>query len=845
MSTFVESGPRLVFRSGLAGLACLVLPFAASAQTSADDDYALEEILVTAEKIESTAQETSRSISVMDTTELTAIGAITLQDALANVPGFGYGGGLFGQPAMRGIGLGNTDTNQMASIVAINVDGAPSFGGARGGSNSGVENALFDVDRVEIVHGPSGTMVGQNALAGSVNVVTRKPILGEWGFNADVGFGNYQQKNYTLGANIPLGDTVAFRLAYNHSEHDCYGQVTDGTNTVCGESWEDMDQSRIKMLWQPTDNFSVVLTANKQQDNSNMRGMTGNPDAKDPWLGAPMGPPGATASEPARNPGPKDTNYSAEISWATEVGTLTVTPTYTRSEPSDNRPDFCFGPGAPVGGPCAIPQVETRKGYEARFNGSLADDKLEYVVGYLEDNQEINGGFATGGSLGEITVANLNFGQVTPNYLVLLDDWGTSNPGVGVPAYINGGKTYPPRNTKSVYANFTYSITDQLRLIAGIRSAKDNSGGSYEAYAYTIFIPEGGLDATEWTYTAQNGVLPNGTIYNGIPDPDLDAGLAGTNNNEWTCNNCAYYIQDPFQYVGETSPDNYSVGVEWDWTDANMLYFNWNTGYQPGGVELNLVPAQLYPAQEIDAYALGSKNRFMDNRLELNVEAYLYDYKNFHANADYYDDMVADIDGTTYVRPGPVPYASGEPLNGILPYPLNYNPPGLTFRQAIPSMTHYGLEADMRALLSPNDSITANIALLHHMFTDFVDTSGFNYKGQRLAHAPATTARVSYTHDFHVFNGMLSPRMDVKFQSNTIIANQRSWNGQSILEAVTQKSFWKYDAYLNYQSDENGWGANVYVKNIENTAQKTAKFPFGDPWISQPRTYGVTFSYNF
>jgi outer membrane receptor protein involved in Fe transport len=93
--------------------------------------------------------------------------------------------------------------------------------------------------------------------------------------------------------------------------------------------------------------------------------------------------------------------------------------------------------------------------------------------------------------------------------------------------------------------------------------------------------------------------------------------------------------------------------------------------------------------------------------------------------------------------------------------------------------------------------------------------------------------------------GALSPRLDVKYQSDTLVANQHSFEGNSILDAVTQPAFWKYDAYLNYRTDEGTWGVNFYVKNIEDTAQKTAKFPFGNPWISEPRTYGASVSYSF
>jgi len=828
-----------------------VLGIAQEADESTDSDYQLEEVIVTAEKVVSTAQETSRAISVIGLDEIQDTAVITLGDALQNVPGFGFNATM-GQASMRGVGLDLTDTGQMASLVSVNVDGAASFGGARGGSSSGIENSLFDVERIEVIRGPSGTMVGQNALAGSVNIVTRRPTLNDWSFNTSIGYGDYSKKLFTFGGNVPLGETFALRVAYSKSEHDCYSKRTDGTKTVCGNNWEDIEQARARVLWQPTDNFSIMLTANYTQDSSQFD-VSGDPNSSNPWLtfGAPANvfpppPPGVDlVSEPTRNPGPKDYNYSAEVIWDTNYGTLTVLPTYTKSKPfAAPLPDFC-GVVVPIGQfPCAAPQDEERKGFEARFN-SRAGERLEWVVGVLKDEQTINSPFTVGGDV----ELSYNTFVMTPNVVSILSSYGMANPGV-VPAYIDGARTFPPRNTESAYGNLTFHVTDDLRLKAGMRYAKDNTGGSYQAAAYGLGIPAGGVDASMWYYNPDtNPDVPQGTTVIGLPNP---TDYPNSNNADWTCLNCVTaFVEEPYQYEGETNPNNYSAGFEYDVNDSSMVYANWNTGYQPGGVEAFFVPVRLYPSQRINAYAFGSKNRFMDNRLELNAEAYIYDYENWHGNTNTYLEIVYPFEGTTYVEPDLSPYAEGGPQNGTLPYPVGYTPSGKTYRNVIPSMTHYGLEVDMRALLTPNDSITANVALLHHKFEDYIDSAGNNYKGQRLANAPAISARLSYQHDFQVFGGTLVPRFDVKYQSETLVSNERSspFDGSSVLDAVTQPSFWKYDAYLNYTYQTRGGviGVNMYVKNIADTAEKVSAFPFpfALPRITDPRTWGITLSYSY
>jgi len=834
---------RLLFGSGLA---CLALPFAASAQDSGEDKLALEEIVVTAEKIESTAQETSRAISVMDSMELTDIGAVTLQDALTNITSFGYGAAM-DQPSMRGVGLDFTDTGQMAPLVAINIDGAGAFGGARGGISSGVNGALFDVERVEVVRGPSGTMVGQNALAGSVNVVTRRPQLDEWSFNGSVGFGDYSEQKYSFGANIPLGDTFAFRLAYSHSEHDCYWERTDGEVTVCGNNWQDIDQARVRMLWQPTDNFDVLLSYDYSQDSSS-NGIQGNTNDKNPWLslagGGPPPPPGAppaTLSEPTRNPGPKDHRYSLEVTWDMNFGTLVFQPTYTVSKPYfGGLPDICdIIPDAP---PCTVPEDEIRKTYEIRMN-SKPGQKLEWLVGALKEEQDLNAQFTRGGSVS----SDFNtVGVIDPNLALVLEDFNNANPGsVGVD--FRDQRTYPPRNTESVYANLTYNISDALRLIAGFRYANDNTGGSYEFTVYGVGLPEGGIAATNWQNTNPNGDYEGVTVNGALPDV---ATYPGSSPNDWQCLNCALAFQElPYQYKGESNPNNYSLGVEYDWSESSMVYLNWNTGYQVGGVEAFVVPVRLYPSQRINAYALGSKNRMLDNRLELNAELYYYDYENWHGNNNNFDPLVYPFEGTDYVLPNFVAYLQGQSLNSTLPFPDNFNKGGKPYRAVLDNLGTYGLEFDMRALVSENDRISANMTLTQAEFPNYIDGFGNSLEGQRLTNSPLISARVSYEHDFHIMQGTLTPRFDMKMVSDTIVTNERTnfITKEPALDAVTQPDYFKYDFYLNYRSDSGSYSANFYVKNLANTAEVLQALPvaFIPGQITEPRTYGISFNYNY
>jgi len=870
----MKKQPRLFARFLFgSGLACLALPFAATAQDSDDDDrLALEEIVVTAEKIESTAQETSRAISVIDSDELIITNATSLQDALYNIPGFGYGGGD-DQPFMRGIGL-DQSTDVVQPAVAVNIDGAGSFGGATmsggtPGTNSGISNALFDVARVEVIRGPSGTMVGQNALAGSVNVVTRRPTLGEWGFNTSVSAGNYGTRSLNLGADIPIGDTFGLRLAYARSERtECYGKVTNGTDTVCQEDFEDRDQARIRGMWQPNDKFSVMATADYSQDNSRTGRLAGDPDASDPWLSLQNlppcppfcgPPPELTDGRKGKDPGSKNYRYSVEIAYDSErFGTFKLLPTYSVSEPyfSGVLPGFCAPNGpVPIGsGPCIIPQDETRKTAEVQWN-SAPGKKLEWLAGALIDKQQVNSNWTRGGGI----AANVNppTNRFNPSVAFVMAQYALDNPGGAIPALIDGDRSFPPRNTKSAYLNLTYNITDDLRLTAGARYAEDNTGGTYEFLAWGYGFATGvTADTSEWWFTNVNS--PEWDTYSVYDEQNPVIGLPtladfpGTSPGDWSCvypTSCDFiFITDPSQYKAASQPINYNVGFEYDVADSSMVYFNWNTGYQAGGVEIFYNPAKTYPPQEVDQYAIGSKNRFLDNRLEFNIEIYKADYTNWNAFSDNFGAVPFTLGSTDYVQPDISLYVgngtTSNPTSQSLPYPDQLSMGGKPRRITV-DMAHWGLEADMRALITADDMISANLSLMHHVFPEYEDGFGVSYYGQALANAPAISARLSYTHTFHVMGGSLEPRVDMRWVTDAYVTNARGTPfGPTDPASIIQKEFHKYDAYVNYTHDGGHISASLYGRNLKNTAEKLSA-GFGGTRITEPRTYGLTVSYNY
>jgi iron complex outermembrane receptor protein len=205
----------------------------------------VEEILVTAERREETVQRTSLALSVLRAEQLKVGGVTQANDLASLVPGLtiSNAGGIV-QTYLRGVGSFATDARAEPSI-AYNLNGVYIARPA------GIGSVFFDLDRVEVLKGPQGTLYGRNASGGAINIITNKPKF-EFGASALVEGGNFSDINGQGYVNVPLSDTVAFRLAGQMSERD--GYLSDGYDD------EDTEAARLMGLWEPSEKFSLLFT---------------------------------------------------------------------------------------------------------------------------------------------------------------------------------------------------------------------------------------------------------------------------------------------------------------------------------------------------------------------------------------------------------------------------------------------------------------------------------------------------------------------------------------------------------------------------------------------------------
>ncbi|MBU0554940.1 MAG: TonB-dependent receptor [Alphaproteobacteria bacterium] len=256
-------GNRHLFLASLASVSLFSLSTAAIAADAvvpqgADSATELQEIVVTGEKRETSLQRAALSITAVDTTALQQRNANEINDLNGLVPGLSISKseGSARIVAIRGIGYETSANPNSQPGVAFHINGVYIA------HVMALAQDMIDVERVEVLRGPQGTVFGQTSTGGAINVITKKPILGETSGEAAFSYGNYDYAKVNAGLNIPLGDTLAARVAAQYLRHDGYGKAI-GVPNVSEYELDDANNLGLRgsLLWEPTDRFTAILSA--------------------------------------------------------------------------------------------------------------------------------------------------------------------------------------------------------------------------------------------------------------------------------------------------------------------------------------------------------------------------------------------------------------------------------------------------------------------------------------------------------------------------------------------------------------------------------------------------------
>ena len=194
----------------------------ASAEAAGPEGQGLQDIIVTAQRTSESAQKTPVAIAVIKPEELIRQNVTRAEELSRIVPALvaTQGGGPNTTFFLRGVG--NTTVNSYSDpAISFNYDGVYI------GRPNATQGYFFDLQRIEVLKGPQGTLYGRNATGGAINVIPQRPVIGETSAQAQASYGNYNAFQGQGAANIPIGDRGALRLAGSFNKHD--GYLSDGT----------------------------------------------------------------------------------------------------------------------------------------------------------------------------------------------------------------------------------------------------------------------------------------------------------------------------------------------------------------------------------------------------------------------------------------------------------------------------------------------------------------------------------------------------------------------------------------------------------------------------------------
>ena len=763
---------RLMSRcSGLALAAALSSTAAAQQDGSAGADDAglmMEEMVVTAQKRASTLQDTPISITAISGDSL-ARSAIYDTEALSySVPGLVIQRDVIGKVVIRGIGTENFSVGGDPG-VAVNLDNAYV---AR---SSVAIFDFFDVERVEVLRGPQGTLYGRNATGGVINVISRAPT-DELDAYATATYGNFDFVRVEAAAGGPLTDRIRGRVAGFYANRDGFT-----TNVFPGAGDRGLGDLDSKDLWavrgrldaDVTDRFTVELIGDIYRDDSNPVPYQ-YPDAVLPW------------QTPAFFEG-----FGIDPDTAAELA-VSVNPQQTRVVSQGFEFDV---PG--------FPELELdstgrwdQTGVQAKLRYDLDTVALTSITTYRDIEFEwLNDGDGVDRFLvnyfqrdfseqvtQELQIASNNGGPLEwiAGVFYLHEDADTT---VGIPfplgvdlpliVLFEGSNT---TDALAVFGQGTYSLGDHWRFTLGLRY-------SYEEKELDLF----------------------NNSFGAIVEQDLSEDF------------------DAF------TP---KIGIDYIFDDGTLLYASVTRGFKSGG--FNLIAVQDSFDQEIVwAYEAGVKTSFLDDRIQVNLGAFYYDYK---------DQQIGQVTN----------------LAAILTNAAD--------------STLFGGELEVRALLAEGLLVDLGVAYLNTEFDEFCtldtrdptlprdvencpdpeapgdpDAALNNLAGNDLPRSPEWTVNAAVQYERPVGQwGTLMMRGEWQFTDRQFFTQFNRPN-------VSQDAFSLFNARLEFESANGrwtiaGWGRNLankdYLSNVlESGVVNTAVVP--QVFFGAPRTYGITVGFRY
>ena len=588
----------------------------------ADDESANAEIIVTAQKREERLQDIPLAVSVIGGDAVANNGGITLENAQYLVPSLNFrksGTSLNQALFLRGVGTINFSIAAEPSVAAV-LDGVVLSRAGEGFTD------LFDVERIEVLRGPQGTLFGKNASAGVVSIVTKRPTA-DFGATVEASYFTKSEYRGRATVNVPLAANVRSRFTGFYGNYD--GNVNNLTKGSKVNGYEHYGL-RGAIEADVSENIMLTLRGDYRKANDDccaeIIGTTPTNAAALALAGT-----GFNAAD-SRNIRQNLVTATKEESWGISLQadialgehSLTSITSYRGWDNTEIRDGDWLD--QPYVGLNQLhdngPQTSNTFSQELRI-ASPTGQFLEYVVGAYYSKAESDRTFTRN----VITCSASTLAAVVPGLVPCSTASGAST--ITTPAgTADFGSTF---KNVSVFGQTTLNLSDSLRLIGGLRYTHDT------------------LDVNHIRRTTLSGPGVQGNFDAGVYNNGLVATLPATGFVAGTSNGV------PF--TTSTSNNNLSgkAGVQADLTENNMAYASYTRGYKGPAYNifynLTTVGAGVIAPETVNAYEVGLKNTFLDGDLIVNLAAYYAKYNNYQANSP---DFVAGVRTTRLTNAGSV-----------------------------------------------------------------------------------------------------------------------------------------------------------------------------------------------
>lgn len=772
LSTLAASTKLAVAVSSILGVAAM--SHAQEAPTR--EAVGLAEITVTARQIKESLQDVPVAITALGETQIEQSFAQDLRDLsgfapnvqINVVPGFNAAA-----IAIRGVSTGDIPST-FDPAVSVALDGFYL------GHYQAALLDIFDIEQVQILRGPQGTLFGKNTIGGVILVSTKKPS-GEFGAEAKVRAGNYGRLDIMGAVDIPIiADTLAARIALQQFSSDgFFTNVLDGSDI----GGQDLLSARARLFWTPTEDFDALLSFEFAEDRSD-------------------GPPIINTSI-----GFPDPNGFYGQDALIVPGVL-----------------CCRGNDEPLGDPFRVAWVPV----EDHVPG-LSDQKdtgsgiVEDIFGaYLTTNWRV--------ADGELT-SILGMRSVDSDYYY-------DAVGMSVPAYAVMRSVY--RDTWSAEVRFAQEWSDRFNYVAGVYYQSNDL--DYENNTALSALLGGPVClCNSAVITSPDGTRSAALSGNGSQEVDAYAVFAEGNYNitdatrvtlgaRWSKEEKTFRLR-PIGAAGALAVDNaavievteseswsdttFRVGLDHRFSDTVLGYVTYSTGFKSGGFNEQATSIQTaalsFDPETADAIEVGLKADLFDRRLRLNTAV-------FH---NKYEDLQ---------------------LDSVIPVPDSQIGQESVITNAGES-TAWGVEVEASVIVSDRFTIGASLGYLDAEYDEYscdLDRNAANGNEDcsvlTMKRVPELQGHIEANYEVPTAIGSLG------FNANWTYTDE-FFNDIFNTKASVHESVGQLNASINLRSDDDRWRVSVFGRNITDESYQASGLGIANIWsysvYGAPRTYGI------